>query len=167
MFSGNSERIFADKRLDSNTFRVILKLTTIQKIASKGFPMAKADARQTGRAAIWRRMQLACAASLCLAAPAALSQTASSVTPESFQPQLQDLGGSVVFSGNTGTQAPPGSDQIGITLSGVTLEGAFPQMAAANAGFEQRLTRGRIPVSELFEASSELEAAYALSLIHI
>ncbi|AUH66539.1 ShlB/FhaC/HecB family hemolysin secretion/activation protein [Paracoccus zhejiangensis] len=123
--------------------------------------MAKADARQTGRAAIWRRMQLACAASLCLAAPAALSQTASSVTPDSFQPQLQDLGGSVVFSGNTGTQAPPGSDQIGITLSGVTLEGAFPQMAAANAGFEQRLTRGRIPVSELFEASSELEAAYA------
>ncbi|WP_300042616.1 ShlB/FhaC/HecB family hemolysin secretion/activation protein [uncultured Paracoccus sp.] len=123
--------------------------------------MPKADATQAGPAILWKRALLACTASLCLLSPAAMSQTASSVTPETFQPPLQNLGGAVVFSGNTGTQAPPGSEQIGITLSGVTLEGAFPQMAAVNAAFEQRLTRGRIPVSELFTASTELEAAYA------
>lgn len=123
--------------------------------------MTTTDATSIGSASSWRRVLTAGAALLCLASPAALSQTASSVTPETFQPPLQNLAGSVVFSGNTGTQAPPGSEQIGITLSGVTLEGAFPQMAAENAAFEQRLTRGRIPVSELFTASADLEAAYA------
>lgn len=90
----------------------------------------------------------------------AQAQTASSVTPELFQPPLRNLSGAVVLTGQTGTQAPPGSDQIGITLSGVTIAGAFPQMAAADAAFKARLTRGRIPVSELFDATSELEAAY-------
>lgn len=123
--------------------------------------MTKTDTTSIGPAIFWRRFLMASVASLCLISPAARSQTASSVTPESFQPQLQNLNGTVVFSGNTGTQAPPGSEQIGITLSGVTLEGGFPQMAAANAAFEQRLTRGRIPVSELFDASADLEAAYA------
>lgn len=123
--------------------------------------MAKTDTAPAGPVAIWQRVLMISAATLCLLAPPAQTQTASSVTPDSFQPSLRDLSGSVVFSGNTGTQAPAGSDQIGITLAGVDLQGAFPQMAAANAAFEQRLTRGRIPVSELFEASADLEAAYA------
>ncbi|SDE47160.1 Hemolysin activation/secretion protein [Paracoccus isoporae] len=123
--------------------------------------MTKADAAPTGPVASWQRALAVSAAALALLATPAFAQSASSVTPESFQPRLQNLAGSVVFSGNTGTQAPAGSEQIGITLSGVTLEGAFPQMAAANAALETRLTRGRIPVSELFEASAELEAAYA------
>lgn len=123
--------------------------------------MAAADATRIGTARLLNRLLTASALSLCLFAPSVQSQTASSVTPESFQPPLQNLSGSVVFTGNTGTQAPPGSEQIGITLSGVTLEGGFPQMAAANAAFEQRLTRGRIPVSELFTATADLEAGYA------
>ena len=53
----------------------------------------------------------------------AQAQTASSVTPESFQPPLRNLSGAVVLTGQTGTQAPPGSDQIGITLSGVRVAG--------------------------------------------
>ena len=69
------------------------------------------------------------AGALCLPA-AAPAQTASQVTPESFQPQLQNLQGSVVFSGATGTQAPPGAEQIGITLSGVSLDGGLPQRRA-------------------------------------
>lgn len=91
----------------------------------------------------------------------ATAQTASEVTPGSFQPPLRRLGGAVVFSGQAGTQAPAGADAIGITLSGIRLENALPQMAAANAAFEARLTRGRIPVSELFDATADLEAAYA------
>lgn len=123
--------------------------------------MTKTDGTFPASDKIWRRLLATSAALLCLMAPPAISQTASSVTPESFQPRLQNLGGAVVFSGDTGTQAPPGSEQIGITLSGVRLDGAFPQMAAANAAFEQRLTRGRISVAELFTASADLEASYA------
>ncbi|PWJ16545.1 ShlB/FhaC/HecB family hemolysin secretion/activation protein [Jannaschia seohaensis] len=92
---------------------------------------------------------------------AGLSQTASSVTPESFRPDLAPLGGRIVFSGAAGTTAPPGADEIGITLGGVVLEGAFAELQEVNEAFRARLTRGRIPVSELFEATAALEAAYA------
>lgn len=91
----------------------------------------------------------------------AAAQTASEITPSEFTPRLQQLGGRIEFTGQPGTQAPPGSEEIGITLSGVTLENALPQMAQANAAFTARLTRGRIPVSELFDATADLEAAYA------
>ncbi|WP_375175972.1 ShlB/FhaC/HecB family hemolysin secretion/activation protein [Pseudooceanicola sp.] len=96
-----------------------------------------------------------------LGAPALAQTTAADVTPESFTPSLQRLNGAVVFTGRVGTSAPAGSDAIGITLSGVSLANPLPQMAAANQAYVDRLTRGRIPVSELFEATSDLEAAYA------
>lgn len=122
--------------------------------------MPDASAEGIRRGPSWRRAVAASTLLICLLPPATNAQTASSVTPESFQPPLQNLSGSVVFTGQAGTQAPPGSEQIGVTLSGVNLVGAFPQMAAANSTFETRLTRGRIPVSELFDATSELEATY-------
>ncbi len=91
----------------------------------------------------------------------ALAQTASELTPDSFEPSLQRLDGEVRFTGQAGTEAPPGAQDIGITLSGVRLDGAFEEMSAANAAYQTRLTRGQIPVSELFEATADLEAAYA------
>ncbi|MFD1343695.1 ShlB/FhaC/HecB family hemolysin secretion/activation protein [Litorisediminicola beolgyonensis] len=115
----------------------------------------------SGRATFWKRALAVLATILALGPGAAFAQSASEVTPETFQPPLRNLSGSVVFTGQAGTQAPPGSEQIGITLSGVTLEGGFPQMADANAALEARLTRGRVPVSDLFEATAALEAAYA------
>jgi hemolysin activation/secretion protein len=96
------------------------------------------------------------------ASNAAFAQnSASDITPDSLAPPLQRLNGSVVFTGQAGTQAPTGSEQIGITLSGVDLDDALPQLAAENDAFVARLTGGRIPVSELFEATAALEAAYA------
>lgn len=92
---------------------------------------------------------------------AAAQNTASDITPDTLAPPLQRLNGSVVFSGQAGTQAPAGSEQIGITLGGVDLQDGLPELAAQNDAFVARLTRGRIPVSELFEATSELEASYA------
>ncbi len=101
------------------------------------------------------------AAGVFLVAGAVSAQTASEITPPTLQPELQRLNGAVVFTGRTGTQAPPGSEEIGITLSGVDLRNALPQLAARNAAFTARLTAGRIPVSELFEATAALEEAYA------
>ncbi|PUB17287.1 ShlB/FhaC/HecB family hemolysin secretion/activation protein [Yoonia sediminilitoris] len=96
-----------------------------------------------------------------LGAGHATAQTASEVTPESFQPALQTLSGAIVFDGTPGTQAPEGAETIGITLSGVMIVGAISSLAEANTAFETRLTRGRVPVSELFEATAALEEAYA------
>ncbi len=91
----------------------------------------------------------------------AFGQTASEVTPDNFLPPLQKLNGTLVFNGEAGTQAPPGSETIGITLSGVDLEGELPALADANSAFRDRLTRGSVPVSELFDATAQLEEAYA------
>ncbi|MEQ6250660.1 ShlB/FhaC/HecB family hemolysin secretion/activation protein [Sulfitobacter sp. HNIBRBA3233] len=103
------------------------------------------------------------AVALCTASPALAQDgtTASTVTPESFTPPLQNLNGAIVFSGATGTQAPPGAERIGVTLSGVNLQGGLPQMADANAKLEARLTGRRVPVSELFNAVAALEEDYA------
>ncbi len=91
----------------------------------------------------------------------AYAQTASQITPSDLAPELRRLEGRIVFTGQAGTQAPAGSEQIGITLGGVTIEGALPQMAAANDRFVARLTGKQIPVSELFDATASLEEAYA------
>jgi hemolysin activation/secretion protein len=110
-------------------------------------------------------MAVFCCVILLLPGPVVHAQsagdTASSVTPDNFVPPLQNLDGAVVFTGATGTQAPPGSENIGITLSGVRLNGGLPQMAQAGAALEERLTRGRIPVAELFDAVAKLEEDYA------
>lgn len=96
-----------------------------------------------------------------LLSTAAAQNTASDITPESLAPPLQRLNGAVVFTGQAGTQAPPGSEQIGITLGGVDLQDGLPELATQNDAFVARLTQGRIAVSELFDATSDLEASYA------
>lgn len=98
--------------------------------------------------------------SLVIASPV-FAQTASEITPESFTPPLQRLDGALALSRQSGGQAPAGLENIGITISAVDLTDPLPQMADANDAFVERLTRGRIPASELFDATSDLEAAYA------
>ncbi len=107
-----------------------------------------------------RCVQGAAVLTLILCSPA-WAQTASQITPGTLQPDLQRIDGNLVFSGGTGAEAPPGSDQISISLSGVDIEGGLPELAAEEAAFRTRLTRGAIPVSELFEATADLERAYA------
>lgn len=94
-------------------------------------------------------------------AQASLAQTASQITPPSFQMELPRLGGAVVFSGAPGLEAPPGAERLSVALSGVTIEGGLPAMAAAGTALEDRLVGRRVPVSELFAAAQDLERAYA------
>ena len=95
-----------------------------------------------------------------LAAQPSFGQTAAEVTPETFRPVLPTLSGAIVFSGEPGTQAPRGSERIGIRLRDVRISGARPELAAANEALRARLTGQQIPVSELFEATAALEEAY-------
>ena len=104
------------------------------------------------------------ASSLCTAialTPQANAQTASSVTPSTFAPDSQRLTGRVVFSGERGTKAPAGSEKLLISLSGVNLDGAIPELAEVNNAIRARLTAKTITVAEIFNAASDLETAYA------
>lgn len=91
---------------------------------------------------------------------AALAQTASQVTKPSYQPPLQRMTGSLVFSGAPGLAAPEGADRLSVQLSGLTVEGALPGGEVAVDAMRQRLTGRRVPVSDIFAAASDLEAAY-------
>ncbi|MEL6681933.1 MAG: ShlB/FhaC/HecB family hemolysin secretion/activation protein [Pseudomonadota bacterium] len=100
------------------------------------------------------------AAAMGFASQPCLAQTAGEITPDTFRPELPTLSGALVFSGGPGTQAPPGAERIGITLSDVRISGARPELAAANDALRDRLTGKQIPVSELFAATTALEEAY-------
>lgn len=85
---------------------------------------------------------------------------------------MQRMTGELVFSGAPGLAPPPGAEQLSIQLSGVQVDGALPGSEAEVAALHQRLTGRRIPVSEIFSAASELEAAqvrmgYVLSRVVI
>jgi hemolysin activation/secretion protein len=104
---------------------------------------------------------MAAACGIALFATPFSAQTASEITPGSFAPDAQRLAGSVVFSGERGTKAPPGAEKLLINLSGVTLDGGLSQMAEANAAVQARLSGKTITVAEIFDAASDLENAYA------
>ncbi|MBP7002429.1 ShlB/FhaC/HecB family hemolysin secretion/activation protein [Amaricoccus sp.] len=118
--------------------------------------MAKTSAMMRGAGLV----VVALAAALASGSPVR-PQTASQITPPTFRPELPRIGGAVVFSGAPGLDAPPGSDRLSITLSGVTVEGGRPELAAEEAALEARLVGGPVAVSDLFAAARALEAAYA------
>ena len=109
-----------------------------------------------------RRLRgLACLASLVAAgASPALAQTASQITPPSFRPADQRAGSSVVFSGRPGLGTPAGADKLNVRITGVTIEGGLPELAAEQAAIQARLSGRRVPASEIFAAARDLEAAF-------
>jgi hemolysin activation/secretion protein len=93
----------------------------------------------------------------------AAAQTAADITPPTLAPDARPLTGAVVFTGASGLGAPEGADRLTVTLRGVAVEGGFAAMAEAHRATEARLTGRVIPVSEVFQAAQDLEAAYAES----
>lgn len=89
------------------------------------------------------------------------AQSASDITEDSFAPPSQKLSGRLVFSGAPGLAAPDVADRLSVAISGVDIEGGLPEMAQSGQETSARLTNGRIPVSEIFAAAQDLEAAYA------
>ncbi len=105
----------------------------------------------------------AMATALCFSAlpSAALAQSASQITPPSFRPGGPAAGGTIIFSGRPGLDAPAGADRLTVRIKGITVEGPLPALSAEHRALEQRLVGRPIKASELFEAVRELEAAYA------
>ena len=92
-------------------------------------------------------------------APAS-AQTASQITPQSFAPNLE-RGSGFAIPGTPGLATPAGAEKLFVKLSGVSIKGGLPQLAAATAALEARLTGRKISGAEVFAAARDLEAAYA------
>ena len=114
------------------------------------------QANRSGKSARISRGFIVC----CLLASTAIAQTASEITPPTFEPEPQRLVGSVIFSGEPGLEAPAGAERLTVSIAGVDVQGALPGMDAAHAALDRRLTTGPVLVSEIFEAAAVLEAAY-------
>ena len=85
----------------------------------------------------------------------------SQVTPRSFVPPPASNPRAFEISAAAGLTAPAGAEQFGLTVGRVDLEGAFPQLAEANAAFAARLSGKLVTVAEIFAAAADLERAYA------
>ncbi len=90
-----------------------------------------------------------------------LAQSASNLTPETFEPERQRLTGQIVFSGAPGLTPPPGAERLSVQLAGVSVEGTLPGLENATDAFRTRLVGKRVAASEIFAAASDLEEAYA------
>ena len=111
------------------------------------------------------------AASLILLAHDALAQevsqfnlppAASQITPPTFRPPLETAPTAPPVLPGVTIEAPPGAEKLFVRLSGVRVEGSFPELAAETRALEARLASGQqVSGAELFAAAAELEAAYA------
>lgn len=97
--------------------------------------------------------------SLLVAVPA-YSQTASQITPPTFAPNVA-RGNGVMIPGGGGLAAPSGAEKLFVRLSGVSVKGGLPELAAATAALQARLVGRAVSGAEVFAAARELEAAYA------
>jgi hemolysin activation/secretion protein len=93
--------------------------------------------------------------------PAELSaQTASQIVPPSFAPNLERSGG-FALPGAPGLETPRGAEKLFVKLSGVSIKGGLPALAAAAAALEARLSGHKVSGADVFAAARDLEAAYA------
>ena len=88
------------------------------------------------------------------------AQTASQIVPPSFRPNLERPGG-FTLPGTPGLVVPAGAEKLFVRLSGVSIKGGLPQLAAASGALEARLAGQKVSGADIFAAARELEAAYA------
>lgn len=88
------------------------------------------------------------------------AQTASQITPPSFRPSIERQGG-FALPGTPGLATPAGAEKLFVRLSGVSIKGGLPALAAVTAELQARLTGRKISGADIFAAARDLEAAYA------
>ncbi len=105
------------------------------------------------------RSLLAGAALLLVSGPV-LAQTASQVTPQTFEPQLQKEGRGIVIPEDAGPAAPAGAEKLEIQIADVTIEGGLPGLVEDGAKVKAALSGKTVTAAELYAAASRLQAAY-------
>ncbi len=97
------------------------------------------------------------------AVESASAQTASQITPPSFRPERAARSGTLVFSGEPGLATPAGAEKLTVQVSRVVVEEAASGFAPEVQALQARLAGRRVPVSEIFAAARDLEAAFVRS----
>ena len=113
--------------------------------------------RVFGRVAMMLALALALLAS---AATGALAQSASQITPHTFEPAPQPRGGEVVIPEATGPEAPKGSEQLFVLVGNVAIENGFPDLRQQEQVIAAEIIGKRVSVAELFAVARKLEQAY-------
>lgn len=88
------------------------------------------------------------------------AQTASELTPESFEPQSQNIGRTVQIAAPSVAEAPEGADRLYVEVGGVSVVGGQPSLAGQVAELEAALVGKTVSVEQIFQAASALEQAY-------
>jgi len=89
------------------------------------------------------------------------AQSAAQLAPDGFAPELRQLEGSIEFSGAPGLSAPPGADQLLVTLSDVNVTGTLDGMQVVTDEVFASLIGQNVRVVDIFSSAQDLEAAYA------
>lgn len=108
-----------------------------------------------------RRLGLLTGVAITVITGAAFAQTASQITPQTFQPALQQNGHGFDLPATSGQAAPAGAEKLTVQLAGVTVEGGLPALAFETAKLKASLTGRTVTAADLFTAAGELERAYA------
>lgn len=96
-----------------------------------------------------------------LSAGPVLAQTASQVTPQTFEPQLQKQVRGIVIPEGAGQTAPAGAEKLDVHIGSVVMEGGLPALAEDAAKLKAELAGKTVTAADLFAATSRLQAAYA------
>ncbi len=91
----------------------------------------------------------------------ALAQTASQVTPQTFEPQLQKQGRGIVIPEGSGPVAPAGAENLNVHIADVAVEGGLPALAPDAQALKAELSEKTATAASLFAAAGRLQAAYA------
>lgn len=92
----------------------------------------------------------------------AQAQTASQITPSSYAPALERPATPVVIPQGPGVTAPPGSEALVVTLSGVRVDGLAIEPAEL-ATLRETLVGHPVSIAEIFATARALETWFAAS----
>lgn len=151
--------------------RLIAPTETVLQPPARGPPAPRVPSRREPLTWLRRIAGWIAAAGLIVSAHAALAQevsqitlppAASQITPPTFRPPLESAPTAPPVVPGVTIEAPPGAEKLFVRLSGLAVEGGFPELAAQTRALEARLASGKqVSGADLFAAAAELEAAYA------
>ena len=82
------------------------------------------------------------------------------VTPQTLRPTAGPAG-TILLPPAAGLAAPAGAENLSVTLSGVSVEGGFPELKSATDAIAARLSGRRATLAEIYIAANAIEQAYA------
>ena len=88
------------------------------------------------------------------------AQTASQITPSTFQPTPPHVRGFTVPE-TSSLATPAGAEKLHVWVSGLRVTGELPELSEETKALAGRLSHRQVTGAELFAAARELEAAYA------